>query len=103
MMFNKALMKKIDFSTKKHWVMHDWYLLLLASYLGRVCSVDNKLIRYRIHGNNALGFQKQTIFSKIASFKKIFQKYRIYIDKVINQACFFETEMNVKKNEILTA
>ncbi|HHP5627789.1 glycosyltransferase [Klebsiella pneumoniae] len=103
MMFNKALMKKIDFSTKKHWVMHDWYLLLLASYLGRVCSVDNKLIRYRIHGNNALGFQKQTVFSKIASFKKIFQKYRIYIDKVINQACFFETEMNVKKNEILTA
>lgn len=36
-------------------VMHDWWLALCAGYFGRLAFVPDKLVKYRQHGENAIG------------------------------------------------
>lgn len=40
-------------------VIHDYQLMLLASSMGKVKYLNEPLIRYRLHGNNAIGFSKK--------------------------------------------
>ena len=39
---------------------HDHQLLLIASKIGKVCFLNEKLIRYRIHEKNTIGFGTKT-------------------------------------------
>ena len=41
----------------KNWKLHDYWTILIISYLGRVAYVNEPLIYYRQHDNNASGFQ----------------------------------------------
>jgi glycosyltransferase involved in cell wall biosynthesis len=36
-------------------VMHDWWLALSAAYFGRLAFIPDKLVKYRQHGENAIG------------------------------------------------
>ena len=36
-------------------LMHDWWLALLASSIGRISFIDQPLVRYRQHNGNVLG------------------------------------------------
>ena len=38
-------------------IMHDWWLALVAGYLGEIVTVNAPLILYRQHGTNAIGAQ----------------------------------------------
>lgn len=40
-------------------VIHDYQLMLIAAAMGRVIYLNEPLIRYRLHGNNAVGFEKK--------------------------------------------
>lgn len=40
-------------------VIHDHQLMLIAAAMGRVQYLNEPLIRYRLHGNNAIGFEKK--------------------------------------------
>lgn len=40
-------------------VIHDYQLMLIAASMGRVLYLNEPLIRYRLHGNNAVGFGKK--------------------------------------------
>ena len=65
----QELYLKIDNRT----LYHDHQLLLIASKIGKVCFLNEKLIRYRIHENNTIGFGTKTnIFGlKRIKFPKI--------------------------------
>lgn len=38
-------------------IMHDWWLALVAGYLGEIVTIPKPLILYRQHGGNAIGAQ----------------------------------------------
>ena len=39
-------------------IMHDWWLVLVASLFGRVIHIDQPTILYRQHGNNSVGAKR---------------------------------------------
>lgn len=53
-------------------VYHDWQLMLIGSYIGKVAYYNKKLIRYRIHDSNSVGFETKN--SKIEIDLKIPKK-----------------------------
>jgi len=54
MLINKAL-KDLAFPVPQSAVMHDWWLALVASAVGRIGFVSRPLVRYRQHSTNQLG------------------------------------------------
>lgn len=53
-MYNNALGKLIQHDIP-YFVMHDWWLALLASSFGKICYVSRSTILYRQHGKNSIG------------------------------------------------
>jgi glycosyltransferase involved in cell wall biosynthesis len=54
MLINKTL-KNLAFPVPKGVVMHDWWLALVASAVGKIGFVSRPLVRYRQHDANQLG------------------------------------------------
>lgn len=52
-------------------VMHDWWVALIASLYGRLCFIDQPLVDYRQHSDNAIGAQHRpvTLSAKLARLK----------------------------------
>ena len=53
-MYNKALAEYIK-NTPKYMVMHDWWLMLIASAFGNIGIVNYQTVLYRQHGKNVVG------------------------------------------------
>lgn len=51
-------------------IMHDWWLALVAAYLGQIVTVPKALILYRQHGSNAIGAQDWGLSSITRRFVK---------------------------------
>ena len=77
----RELYLKIDNRT----LYHDHQLLLIASKIGKVCFLNEKLIRYRIHENNTSGFGTKT---------NIFGLKRIKFPKVEPSMVTFLRQLN---------
>lgn len=76
-MINKALSSMI-LEEPEYCVMHDWWILLIASAFGVISHIDNKTILYRQHGKNEVGA------GNIRSFK--YRLGRLINNKRIKQA-----------------
>lgn len=61
MCFNYALMKVVKEIQIEDVMMHDSYVLSLASMVGKVIYIDKPLIKHRIHENNVIGSGKKPI------------------------------------------
>lgn len=68
---NQALIKKIQ--TDERIVMHDWWIALLASTLGRVSTIATPTLLYRQHSSNQLGSSRPESIEerKLANRRKI--------------------------------
>jgi len=67
MMFNSSL-KQIFEPIPQEFRMHDWWIILVAAFEGRIVYLDESLIQYRQHGNNTVGvvgMEKPTLIHKI--------------------------------------
>jgi hypothetical protein len=53
-MFNSSL-KQIFEPIPQEFRMHDWWIILVAAFEGRIVYLDESLIQYRQHGNNTVG------------------------------------------------
>ncbi len=69
MMFNsKARLEALKYkccSNPECIRMHDWWLMLVVSALGRIGYIDESLMLYRQHGNNSVGAGKDHGFNRI--------------------------------------
>jgi glycosyltransferase involved in cell wall biosynthesis len=66
-MINQALVKMLE-EPKNYYIMHDWYIGLVASTLGIIKYFSKPTVYYRQHDNNALGAGQKNIIKK-ASIK----------------------------------
>ncbi|MCE9916959.1 glycosyltransferase family 2 protein [Obesumbacterium proteus] len=60
MMANRALLDVSFKYADENIIMHDWWMILFASYLGKVEIINEPLIQYRQHGNNQVGASKSS-------------------------------------------
>lgn len=69
-------------------IMHDWWLALIASSMGKLVFLDSPLISYRQHAGNAVGYakKKNIVLRLIGRFT---HHRRFEIMKTINQAVAF--------------
>ena len=65
MVFNKKLASIIAHSDFEFAIMHDWWILLLASLYGEVSYTNEYEILYRIHSNNFIGNPKFSLKSSL--------------------------------------
>ena len=79
-MFNRALQEKL-FTLPQVTAMHDWWLALIASALGKIEYLNEPTILYRQHGNNEVGAKdyKSLSFlkSRLKNIKKSKETYKI--------------------------
>jgi len=54
LMYNRA-MAKLLVHKPKFCEVHDWWLQIVAAYLGKIGHVDEPTVLYRQHGNNSIG------------------------------------------------
>jgi glycosyltransferase involved in cell wall biosynthesis len=81
-------------------IMHDWWLALVASLLGRVEFIDQPTILYRQHGHNDTGAKKwgaQFILSRISKtdeMRKSLQKTQIQASALVQHLATKSNKIN---------
>lgn len=68
----RDLYLKID----NHEVIHDYQLMLIAAAMDKAYIINEKLIKYRLHGNNSVGFKSKKDLSHI-KFRLPFAKPKV--------------------------
>jgi len=69
MMINTALKKYLN-SLPGEAIMHDWWIMLVASAIGKVVFLPDKTMIYRLHENNTLGIRSPSLWGIfVAVFK----------------------------------
>lgn len=88
--FNKALKEKaIPFP--EHIVMHDWWLAIIAAFIGTIGYVDQSTVYYRQHNNNCIGAKEngwKGFIHKLLAWKKI----KRTVQDIITQSMSIPTE-----------
>ena len=92
MMLNKALKKAIG-DIPNQCEMHDWWIALIATSLGKIGVLNKQTMLYRQHENNVAGAVKGNEYAD--KVKKIFELKNKY-DKEIEQAKIFHKMYNDK-------
>ena len=95
MMMNKSLMK-LGVKVPKDCIMHDWWIGLIASGLGKIYTVDKPTMLYRQHGNNEVGAHKYNSIKFIKNKAKDIEKINKSINDGILQATAFYDEYKEK-------
>jgi len=79
LVINKKLrdkvLKDIDKINVNNILMHDWYIYIVASIVGEVIYDKESYIKYRQHGNNAVGMEV-TLLGKFKKHINNFKKYK---------------------------
>lgn len=75
MCVNRELLSKA-FSdiTPEQFVMHDWWLMLVAAYMGKITFINKTLMQYRQHGDNVLGIDSNNYLGKARKYIKNFSR-----------------------------
>lgn len=104
-MFNEALVKRMEGSIGEGIRYHDWWIGLIASAFGSIGYVEDATISYRQHGGNMVGNQSFRNYVLKRFSKRKEQKETIH--KNINQAKLFLAvygkELGVREKEIIQA
>lgn len=64
-MINQKLAKLASVKDYQNIIMHDWWVILVASLIGEISFVDIPLVLYRQHEHNTLGAKKTTFLSEM--------------------------------------
>lgn len=84
MFFNKKLIS-MALPLPDNCIMHDWWLILVATLHGEVYFLKDKLIKYRQHGNNQVGAKKIGFIETAKDFYKLKQKAEKNLKETILQ------------------
>lgn len=99
-MYNKALAELI-IGEPKFMVMHDWWLMLIASCFGHIEALPIQTILYRQHGNNLVGTRNMKSIGFMAKFflkrKQIKQALRESYQQTEAFLCLYGKKMSEKQ------
>jgi len=78
LLFNRTLIQQA-FKTDNVINLHDHWLLMVTSSVGKITSINKSLMKYRMHNTNAIGFSEETqsFIQRIFLFIKEILKYGI--------------------------
>lgn len=102
MAINKKLLLLAKKSNIEFSIMHDWYLALIASSLGKIHFIDLPTILYRQHSTNEVGAKKYSylqIFYKLKNFKVNYKKAICSQNNSLEQAQLFLEDFSCKLSE----
>lgn len=90
-LMNRALIDKI-IPIPEEVIMYDWWIALMAQQLGEIVTIHVPLVKYRQHGDNAIGAKKWGIqfafsrfFGKIGSWKQSLAETRFQAQALIDR------------------
>lgn len=69
--------------------VHDWWLALICSHFGKICYLDEPLLRYRQHAGNMIGGSSYSSYFK-ERISKIREQRQALRDTVIQGKRFYE-------------
>lgn len=81
MMINAEMHKLLLQYEILHPYMHDSYAYLIGSIFGKVQFLENSTVKYRIHGDNALGIKNRNFSTILDSMRKFIQQDREFFEK----------------------
>lgn len=103
MVMNRALLNKA-LPIPDGALMHDWWVLLCAKYIGDVFFLPKGLIRYRQHGNNTIGANSNSFMKNSWRFLVGKKEYKKYIELIFRQASLIDgmTPLVIDKAMVLS-
>ncbi len=103
-MINKKL-KDIIGNIPTEAVMHDHYIMLIASIFGKIEYIDKPLILYRQHGDNVIGGQKYNLaylIKKLLNGRKVLSdKFQEYVNQSKKIKEIYRDKIDSPKLEII--
>lgn len=96
MIINKALKEKVV-SIPQNAIMHDWWIGLIASTLGKIVPIQEPTILYRQHENNEVGAKNINSINLLIS-KLNYKHINSSINNSIDQAKAFYKSYNTELN-----
>ncbi|WP_339009878.1 glycosyltransferase family 2 protein [Aeromonas popoffii] len=91
MLLNRKCVDRINPLDDKNIVMHDWWALMFAAIHSNVLVINEPLVKYRQHDNNAVG---ATLDNGFGGFYKKIKKSWVNFHRAINQLNFFYNELS---------
>ena len=103
-MYNRCLSDLID-RVPGFMVMHDWWLMLIASAFGEIDSVDAQTVLYRQHGKNSIGAKDVRKISYKINKLTHYSDMKRALDETYQQAESFldayNDQLNSEQTELL--
>ncbi len=104
-MYNRALAKMIK-GNPAHMVMHDWWLLLVASAFGHIAYMDAPSLLYRQHKGNTLGARNMQSAAFLMRFALRGEAIRAAIHATYPQIedflAIYRSQLSAEQIELLT-
>ncbi|WP_072065320.1 glycosyltransferase [Pluralibacter gergoviae] len=94
MAFNRKLLNMCNLEKNQKWIMHDWWLMLVASIEGVIFVDKTPLICYRVHGNNLVGIENGNLLWKLKNFRHLLDRYKHSIVQRLEQYICIESCLN---------
>lgn len=102
--FNDNLLNEFSRTFDKSMVYHDYWLFIIAKYIGRVYYDENSYILYRQHGSNFTGNQIQTLLDKFKKIHKSLYKSPLNVESTLAKKFieFYASCVDDRTREIIT-
>lgn len=93
---SKFISKMLPLPKKSKFVIHDYWIILYVALHGKISYLDEKLMRYRQHGDNEVGTEKtSTKFKKFEQVRELFIRVKIeHFSEFISRPDIFTDEQN---------
>jgi hypothetical protein len=97
MVINKALINLLK-CKPSYFVMHDWWIELVASAFGKILYSDKKTVLYRQHDNNVVGIRK--INNPLFNIKFFFYEFNTIRQALLNSYKQAENFLEIYQQEL---
>jgi glycosyltransferase involved in cell wall biosynthesis len=104
-MYNRALAELIGEKMPEYMVMHDWWLMLMASAFGHIGHIDEQTVLYRQHEANEIGAKDvRTLgykFKKLLNYREIKQAINDTYKQVSSFLRYYGDDLQSEQVELL--
>jgi hypothetical protein len=104
-MYNRALAELI-IGTPQYMVMHDWWLVMVASAFGSIASLEGQTVLYRQHSGNEIGAKDvRTLrykINKLINYSEVKEAIRITYLQAQSFLGLYESKLSSEQKALLS-